>query len=416
MEEEYDCSASRLAVQSQDFRVEYMKKDQANSEPLSWHEILLKSKSLLEKESNLQEEFKQSKKKKSWSRKSTFKRPLTAARLMKFRRNQRTIEVKRQIREDHLHGEHSVSRLSKQYGRSPKAVKQILQLEEPIELEHPQVSRYHRQTQAIKQVVESTENRYFITEILRREIPNELRPCRDTTREIVKNLGYRFKKLHETISEKRKTKRPHEQSKDQEAKMIFSKLLEGLDNKLELYFMDGFKIMPDQIPLRGYAPVGQRGKDIQKRIPVSRTPLSCCMIVGIQKVLMYQVFEGELRAHDINFFLHAFLQDLQRSTPEDSRIVIVLDRAQWHLAKVVSSGPLKPYLLYNEVSRPEYNLIENLFSKLRNLFRSRQVVETVEAELDQFFQLVKNCDDENDFAGYRRMLLRTLITVAESQL
>lgn len=97
----------------------------------------------------------------------------------------------------------------------------------------------------------------------------------------------------------------------------------------------------------------------------------------------------------------------------DAVVKIVLDRASWHRASKITESKFGKYLLFTPPKRPEYNLVELYFSAVRDKFRRRKQVNSVEEELGQIFEIFRNCDDPKSFSGYRRQILRNIIEAAD---
>lgn len=102
----------------------------------------------------------------------------------------------------------------------------------------------------------------------------------------------------------------------------------------------------------------------------------------------------------------------RRGNPVEN-VRIILDRAQWHLAKTVTQSMFAQNLIVGVTKRPEMNLIERVFSKLRELFRRRPEVETFEEEQRIFQKIVRECNKERDFLGYQLETLRTVRGLTE---
>ena len=71
------------------------------------------------------------------------------------------------------------------------------------------------------------------------------------------------------------------------------------------------------------------------------------------------------------------------------------------------ASEISEFFMINARARPEFNLIERLFSKLRFLFQVRSVVDFTK-ELRQFDRLIRLCDEKKDFKVYLRATIRTV--------
>ena len=137
------------------------------------------------------------------------------------------------------------------------------------------------------------------------------------------------------------------------------------------------------------------------------------MLVTADRIVAYQVFESELRSADTVYFLSHALRIYAKSRNFDYNLVLVhLDFARYHRSKEVMSSSIASYLLFNAKARPEFNLVERVFSKLRDIFKTRQAVNSNQ-ELPLFNELIRRANNSKDFSGYLRATIREVNQAAE---
>ena len=57
---------------------------------------------------------------------------------------------------------------------------------------------------------------------------------------------------------------------------------------------------------------------------------------------------------------------------------------------------------FNVAAQLQFNMIELMFSKAMNLFRSRRMTDSVEEEVAILHDILSQCDNTHDFDGYKR--------------
>lgn len=126
-----------------------------------------------------------------------------------------------------------------------------------------------------------------------------------------------------------------------------------------------------------------------------------------KRMIAAQVFRERINKEAMHFFLTEVLKRL----PASQKLVILLDNAGWHKARLISQSSMTRLLLFNVSRCWEANLIENCFSKLKDRWRRRPVAASEQEENQFLCKLLMQGSTEADFAGYRRQYLRQLITL-----
>jgi hypothetical protein len=135
-------------------------------------------------------------------------------------------------------------------------------------------------------------------------------------------------------------------------------------------------------------------------------------ICSSQSLVAFQIFPDKITKEAVHFFL----TEVIRRQAADKKVSILLDNAGWHVAKLIKDSSMSDHLLYNVAYCWEANLIENIFSKLKSLWRRRKVVDTVEEEIDSLVKIMLEGTSETDFRGYRRQYLRQLLVLVRDKL
>ena len=128
-----------------------------------------------------------------------------------------------------------------------------------------------------------------------------------------------------------------------------------------------------------------------------------------KRMVAAQVFTDRINKEAVHFFLTEVLKKLSTS----QRLVILLDNAGWHKARLIMHSDLNRLLLFNVARCWEANLIENCFSKLKDKWRRRPVAATEQQEKRFIGELLMLGSKESDFSGYRRQYLRQLISLIQ---
>ena len=131
-----------------------------------------------------------------------------------------------------------------------------------------------------------------------------------------------------------------------------------------------------------------------------------CSTTGFESV---QINAGDIRTNDFLDFIQTSLMLLDPK----KQYRIVADNPQWHKGEIMLKSRANDFLLFNIPGLFQLNLIENAFSAVRAAFRRRPVVESLAEEISQLTRIFFGEDQKEQFAGYTRNLLRTIVRLAE---
>ena len=121
----------------------------------------------------------------------------------------------------------------------------------------------------------------------------------------------------------------------------------------------------------------------------------------------FQVYTTDINKQAIHYFLTQVLDRLD----ERKKWVILLDNAGWHQSNLILKSSMRELLLFNVAYCWETNLIENTFSKMKSLWRTRRVVNDLDDEIKSLVEIFRSSwrrEGEEDFEGYRRQYYRQL--------
>lgn len=274
------------------------------------------------------------------------------------------------------------------------------------QLVNPVVDRWRTDVDLVRTELETQSDKFFTSGSLKRKIDQKRTLSKKRICRILKTERMNFVNNSMTISQFRKTKRPVDQVEIKALIQIANVLTTSLRGNRDLYMLDEFKLVFTQNPLKAWKEIGN-DKLIERTSPSMETA-TCIMLCSATKIECFQIFGKELKAKDTLVFLAAFFNQLKLERKDLENVLIFMDQARWHLAKEVATSEFIELICYNLVKRPELNLIEVLFSKLRQRFRSRKQVETLEDEIASFWELTLDCDKLCDFLGYQKQVLRSL--------
>lgn len=121
----------------------------------------------------------------------------------------------------------------------------------------------------------------------------------------------------------------------------------------------------------------------------------------------FQVYNADINKQAIHYFLTQVLSRLGGR----KKVLILLDNAGWHQSNLILKSSMKELLLFNVAYCWESNLIENTFSKMKSLWRTRRVAKDLDDEIKSLVEIFRTSwhrDGEDDFEGYRRQYYRQL--------
>ena len=187
---------------------------------------------------------------------------------------------------------------------------------------------------------------------------------------------------------------------------MFDTVMKGLkDNDKQIIFVDQFKCPLRQSPRAYWA---FKDDDVQADIRLDNITLTVCVACSNEKYLGFQVFLQEMKSEDKVYFIYKLL----KSRESDKSVRILLDNAPWHASSKVKESLIYPYLIFNLPRLPQYNMIENTFSSLRQLYRRRPVKESLTDELLSIIKCMERVNEQN-WNKYVRNWLRIVIKTVD---
>lgn len=125
-----------------------------------------------------------------------------------------------------------------------------------------------------------------------------------------------------------------------------------------------------------------------------------------------QFFPAEIRSGDFAYFLHRLDQGILQNY--FGTVLYFMDRAPAHFSAFNRQGSLSAKIQYGLPGWPQLNLIENSFSYIRNKFRSRPIVETLQEEMLNFILICNDNNENENFDGYYLNYLREALYCAKT--
>ena len=190
---------------------------------------------------------------------------------------------------------------------------------------------------------------------------------------------------------------------------VISHLCQGLaDNTAEVLYCDEMKFPLFQTSTHSWTNLPQEERGVYNRRPDERllTAIALCSTKGFVAV---QVYSKEVTAIDFLYFMNKAIASL----PIGKTYTCLLDNAGWHLANIVAASKVSKFFFFNEPRMFQLNIIENAFSFVRDAFRKRPVVETMEEEAKEIVRIFFDEENERRFRGLLRNHLRQLIKYHE---
>ena len=190
---------------------------------------------------------------------------------------------------------------------------------------------------------------------------------------------------------------------------VISHLCQGLaDDNVEVLYCDEMKFPLFQTSTHAWTNLPQEERGVYNRRPDDRmmTAIAMCSTRGFVAV---QVYKGEVSATEFLYFMNKAIASL----PTRKSYTCLLDNAGWHLANRVRASGVSEFFFFNEARMFQLNIIENAFSFVRDAFRKRPVVETLEEEAKEILRIFFEEENEKRFRGLLRNHLRQLIKYHE---
>ena len=254
---------------------------------------------------------------------------------------------------------------------------------------HPQHTNH-----TIQSVIEDPSNKFYSTSDIKRIVPQ----CsRKYIRRQVKRLGYRYLK---TERQRRDPKlREYKESELNDTIAMSAQAM--LQNDDTIFFLDEVEFPLNITSDYSWCKTDQRPLYNRRDDESSLYVIALCGLDGFRAV---QVFENDINKEAILYFMSVFLQSIGK----DKKIVILLDNAGWHHAKLLRESGVQCVFWYNVPRMYELNLIEIAFSAIKSEFRRRRAMMSRDEEVEMIIKLFMNEENEKRFYGYRRHYLRNL--------
>jgi len=141
--------------------------------------------------------------------------------------------------------------------------------------------------------------------------------------------------------------------------------------------------------------------------------ITCAVLASLDHFLTIQFYSKEMTARDFEYFMVRSLELLQLRV---SKTIIILDRAPWHQGADVLRSQVSKLFLFNLPGWYELNPVESMFSKIRKLFRSRAVCESIKEELIQIVSIFQRSNTTTKLGSWKRGFTKSCLKVLEKYL
>lgn len=171
--------------------------------------------------------------------------------------------------------------------------------------------------------------------------------------------------------------------------------IESPEEKASVYYVDEMKLPIQQVPERFW----RNKRDLPGVARMGREVITCVCFASPFGFCFVQYFLKELKSEDFLFFLAECLRRLQCS---EGGVAIILDNASWHTGGAMKNCLLRDYLVFNLPGFYSLNVIENMFSGVRSLFRSRMICRTLQEEVTIVNQIFRSVTESAACGGFFR--------------
>jgi hypothetical protein len=258
--------------------------------------------------------------------------------------------------------------------------------------QHPQ-----EQVQALDEQIADPGSLYFTTQDYKRRAPLF---SKKFIRKRLKASGLKYKKLS------RQRREPQERRfNPTELKKVIWTVVQAMANGDDtILFLDEAAFPCMQTSEHCWMRKGQEVVYNRRKSDETLNVIALCSQSGF---VAFQVYTADINKQAIHYFLTQVLDKLDTK----KKLVILLDNAGWHQSNLILKSSMKELLLFNVAYCWETNLIENTFSKMKSLWRTRKVVNDLDKEIDSLVEIFRSSwhrEGEEDFDGYRRQYYRQL--------
>ena len=217
----------------------------------------------------------------------------------------------------------------------------------------------------------------------------------------LKATGHKWKKIPKVKDDERPPLNPTRMFK------VISHLAQGLFEKTaDVYFCDEMKFPLFQSATHHWInPAFKEGLKYNRRFSdtVTLNAVVMCSTRGFHAV---QIYKHEINAEEFIYFLTQAIPALPNN---GKSFTILTDNATWHTAEAVRKTEQAKLLFFNVPYAYELNLIENAFSAVRDAFRRRPQVMTMEEEAKLIFEIFFDPKHNKRFKGIFRNHVRCMV-------
>lgn len=303
----------------------------------------------------------------------------------------------------------SVRRLQRLTGCSYEMIRSVMR---QIKLYgRPTEYRYNHtkspeQIQALRQSFVDIHRGYTTVAELKRKHPDF---SRKFILQELKATGHKWKRLP-----RQREKPEHDPPRPKHVFKVISHLAQALhDPTAEVYYCDEMKF-----PLRqnaSYHWINPAFKDelVYSRRYSETITLNAVVMCSTRGFHAVQIYKQEINADEFIYFLTKAIPAL----PELGKSYTILtDNATWHTAEAVRNTEASKLLFFNVPYAFQINLIENAFSAVRDAFRRRPQVQTMEEEAKLIFEIFFDPKQKQRFKGILRNHVRTMVNYLEDNM
>ena len=191
---------------------------------------------------------------------------------------------------------------------------------------------------------------------------------------------------------------------------VISHLCQGLsDTNIEVLYCDEMKFPLFQSSTHAWTGLPEEARSIYNHRRLDQKQLVAIALCSTKGFVAVQVYPKDVSAQDFLYFMNKAIASL----PTNKEYTCLLDNAGWHLANMVATSEVSKFFFFNEPRMFQLNIIENAFSFVRDAFRKRPQMDTMEEEAREIIRIFFDEDNQKRFRGLMRNHLRQLILYHE---
>lgn len=261
----------------------------------------------------------------------------------------------------------------------------------------------------VKGIAERDSDPYFSTQSIKRQlVQSGLKVSKPMISKMLKSMGLRF--LDIQIKAKSDKYKDRQYDLD-DLQKILNFLSQGvLEKQVIPIFVDEFIAPLDQIPKKMW----RRGRGRQTRS--QKRSLNNWLYVAASAdyngFLTIAIFSQQLKTQDFEFYMtktHSIVKKYYPSQP----VMYFGDRASWHLGPEFQRSPIFKIFKCNQPGLFSINYIEQLFSVIRYLFRTRPFVRLYHEEVALLYHIFKTSNQLIQESGFERNHVRALFHIMQ---